>query len=667
MSLESFTYGSETVGGSTPTRLTEVLDSYMFITSQDEAEFVVRFAVRVVPSGNAGTDYNALASSCQAVESALRTRYQKLTVDWGASNQETFDPDVTAGSFPSSGFSQEPHLEKLRDFPNSGCARGYELRVRLGQYPNYTDAYGAANGRRQVDVAFRFDTEQRLIVTMSGQWTQVPASLARAKFLAIFDGNTGYASYRLGLINSTVPGQATDTWSLTRRVESDPNDLSTLTFEREYQQHINGRRGSVVEVFFGPQGLRTVTIRGTYLRTVLGTNYGIAADSLTNFLDATNGGQAYAEATQLPGLTLPQGGPLNVGQNCELATSPFQTTNEQLDKTEYSFVYQELIQKQSQASGAYLDDPNIVGDTIRVSVKFNEVNDSPAPPSAASIPGPNGSTPASGGGGNNGGAPGTTTVGVPSTVSPNAATNPGTQSGPGQSGAASVVPVKPVDLSVSYDAFFKTTVLDCYTYWRSEVLPLLLETLTEEFGLTGAEFISCEESTDRTKNRVTAEIRIRSYSSNVILFAFTLGITNDLGIRADPAFTGTPHDYLVQQGLPKTTMLRKVEAVYKAGSFSLDQFITPPALTGWVPLANSQPSTVTRTLGIPDLGVPQTQLTYAVLEEPLLWVRSNVANMNGGGSNVPTGGGGGGPVATGGGGSTVSPPAVPPAIATGVG
>ena len=592
--------------------LTSVLDHYQFFNNQDAGEFRVQFAVSVVPSGNATADFNNLNAACQAIEYALRQRYQRLEVDWGtASPVEVFDPNVSAATFPSSGFSQDPHIDKLRDFPNSGEARGYEFRVNMGLYPNYTDAYGFANGRRQVDVNYHYDVDQRLVVTMSGQWTQVPSSLARAKFLAIFYGNTGYASYRLGLIDSTVPGASGDTWALTNRSESDPNDLSMLAFAVEFQQHVNGRRGSTIEIFYGESGQRVVTIRGTYLRTLTGTNFGTAASSLANFLDPTNGGQAYAEATTLPGITTAEGGALTVGDNCELLTEPFHTTNEQQDRTEYNLVYRELIQQQSEASGGFLDDPNIVGDMIQVAAQFNEVNDSPSP---GALPnGPTATAPAPTFGGTQERAqpatPSAATTGTPSTTA---------------GGAASFVPVKPVDLFVRYEAFFKKSVTDCYSYYFDNVLPLLIQTIEAQFQQTGTECVQHKPLTVLTNNKVTAELHLRAYNSSVVLFTYTVGIFNDLGMHVDPAYSGFAHDYLVQQGLPRTTLSRTIEAVYKAGTMSLDQFVTPPATSGWVPLTNAQPRTITRVLGVPLPGVPQTPLTYATLEESLIWVRSNV-------------------------------------------
>lgn len=627
MSFESFSYGGETIGGASPTRNTSILDHYIFLTNQDDCEFVARFVVRITPSGNATTDSNALATACQAVEAALRKRYQKLTVDWGASNQETFDPDVNALTFPSTGFDQEPHLEKVRDFPNTNTARAYEFRVRLGQPPNYTDAFGAAAGRRQVDVTEHYDTDNRLYVVMTGEWTQVPTKLARDQFLAQLDGVSGYAAYRLSKINASDPAATGSTWALVQRDETDPNALSVLRFTRRYEKHLFGRRGSTKEIFYGESGQRLITIRGTYLRTITGTGgsfgnvYGTAAGSLANFLDATNGGQAFA-VTTLAALTPGEGGALTVGQDCELLREPFVTTNEQDDRTEYTLVYRELIQKQSTAAGSFLDDPNIVGDTMVFGASFNESNDSPEPKPAATF-----GAPANAAAGSLGSPqPGNPYTGTVSKVaSPAQATNPGATSSNG-SGAGSTPATKPVDLYVRYEAWFKKSVTDLYGYWRANVLPLLLSTLEDEFGYAGAELVEMKETSDQTASKVTADLHIRAYQGDVILFLFTLGLFNDLGVRVDPAFTGTPHEYLVQQALPKSTMSRRFEVVFRTGSgFSLDKFRTKPALQGWVLLNDAKPASVTRVLGIPNQGVPQVSLTYDGLEENLVWVARNVA------------------------------------------
>lgn len=636
MSLESFTYGGEVIGGATPTHNTEILDHYMFVTGQDDAEFVTRFVVRVTPSGNPTTDYNSLAAACLAIEAALRQRYQKLTVNWGASQQESFDPTPAV----STGFDQEPHLEKARDFPNSGEARAYDFRVGISQPPNFTDAFGTitgngADGRRTVNVSLHYDTNERLSVSMTGVWTQAPSLYARQKFLAIFDGVSGYAAYRLSIINSATPptGQK---WALTRRDESDPLSFSTLTFSREYQQQVDGRRGSSVEIFYGETNQRVVTIRGVYLRTIVGTGgtfgnvYGVASGSRANFLDPVTGGYAFA-LTQLAALGLNEGGPLTVGDNCELLKEPYATTNEQDDRTEYDLVFRELIQQQSNATGSFLDDPNIIGDSMQFAAFFHGLNDSPEPAGAQSIPGPLGSaaTPSATPSKNDGNGSNPGTYSPPAT--PDKATNPGSQGG---QTIGSTPVIKPVDLSVSYDAWFKTTVLNPYEYWTDNVLPLLLSTFERIFGFGPMEFVGNNPMPEITNNHLRANLTLRAYQGDVILFTFSLGLANDLGIRVDPAFSGTPHEYLVQQALPKSTMTRKVEAVYKAGSgFTLDKFLTPPVLSGWVKLSDSKPNTVTRVLGIPNQGVPTTSLTYASLEESLIWVARNVGQQAGGGSS----------------------------------
>lgn len=767
---DSFTYGAEVVGGASPTHNTEVLSHYMFTTNEDDAQFVARFAVRVTPSGTATTDWTNLATACQAVEAALRKRYSKLTINWGAINQETFDPDVNAGTAPSSGFDQEPNLRKLtkEEFPNSGNARGYEFRVSLSQYPNYTDAFGPANGRRQVDVTMHYDVNGRLVVSMRGVWTQVPTALARAQFLSAFDGASGYAAYRLSKINATEPGASAYTWTVTNRDESDPNSLSTLTFSRTYEQHVNGRRGSTIDVAFSDIGGRVVTIRGTYYRTVSGAGgaygnvFGTAGSSLTNYGAASTGGIPYA-TTQLAGLTAAQGGALSTAQNAKLIRDPLIVTNEQDDRTDYTLVYREmysrlsidimeqglriitiegtywrslgttpaagaiwgnvygataqgsranyadgtagalawavtqlanltagqggalipgqtcelirepllatddlddrtdyrliyreLLQKQSNATN-YLDDPNIIADSMAFATFFTAVEDSPPPAGAQSTPGPNGSQVSGvggqgGGGGGNGLAAGQTGSRQP--------VSPGTATGATTAGAGGSSPVsKPVLVRVQYSAFLAKTVTNLAGYWKSNVFPLLLETLDKAFpggvdvvGEYDTQGFTC----DTTTNRISADMALKAYQSNVILFKFTLGLFNDYGVRVDAAFTGTPHEYLVQQALPKSTMARKVEAVYITGSYSLDQFKTAPALQGWVLLSDATPATVDKVMGIPDQGVQQQSLTYAVLEENLVWVARNVGQASAGaapsapGRNItytPSGSSGGGPIA----------------------
>lgn len=619
--VDGFTYGSEVVGGSSPTHSTEILSHYMFVTTEDDAEFVVRFAVYATTAAN-------LITACQAVEAALRMRYQKLTITWAGvgSAVETFDPDVN-GAVPSSGFDQEPNLRKLTadEFPNSQLARGYEFRVRLAQYPNYTDAFGAAAGRRQVDVTEHYDIDNRLVVTMTAEWTQVPSALARAQFLSVFDGVSGYAAYRLSKINATDSAATGATWCVTARDETDPNSFSTLRASRRYEQHVNGRRISTVEVFFMESGQRIITIRGSYYRTISGSGgtygnvFGTAATSRANFENATTGGRAFAQTAttgQLATLTSGQGGALTYQSNCELLNQPTVVTNEQDDRTDYTLVYRELLQKQSNAA-TVLDDPNIVADGMNFYVVFQEQQDSPGAPPATSVPGPTGESPSV----ENSSTLKTVDKSAPP-VSPQQAT--------GLQTVSPANPQKPVDVFVDYQAVINKAITNPALYYSAVVEPLLLALLGTTFNFAGvpnaSEVVEREIRSDPTTNRVAAKLHVRAYGGSVVLFSYVLGIFNDTGVRVDPAFTGNPHEYYVQQALPKTTMSRKIEAVYKAGGgFSLDTFKTPQKLSGWVKLSDAQPGTTTKRLGIPALGVSQTDLTYAVLEENLVWVAKNVA------------------------------------------
>jgi hypothetical protein len=609
---DSFTYGSETVGGASATHSTEILNHYMFRTGEDDAQFVVRFSLNV-PNGTPTAVYTAMQTARQSLESNLRMRYQRLQINWGGVYQEIFDPNVSAGTLPSSGFDQEPELSKLSadEFPQSGNSQAYEFRVRCGRPPNYTDAFGAANGRRQVDANLHYDVNEQLVVTMTGEWTQVPSALARDEFLAIFDGSTGYANYRLGLID-TSDGQS-NTWTLTRREESDPNSLALLRFVREYSQHQYGRRGSAYSIRYTESGQRIVTIQGTYLRTYTGSEFGTAAASTVNYGDGTNGGQAYA-VTQLAALTTAQGGTLVVGQTCELIGVPIVRTNQQDDRTDYTLVYRELLFKQS-SSGNFLDDPNVVNDAVLFKSFFVPTADSPTPGDAAAQPPPQNyianQVPSA-----FAAAPQLSAMGVVAGILP--ANSAGL--------AASTPATKPVSIGIFYEAFIKKTVPDLRAYWDSFLLGYLVSTTSGILGYSGGELVTYEFSAEETTWKITGAVVMRAYTSPVVSFLFTLGQSDDLGLRVDAAFTGTPHEYLVQQALPKSFMSRRVEAVYLTnGNFSLDQFVSPPVTQGWVKLLNAKPDTRSVVQGIPSQGVPQIQLTRAVLEESFVWVARNVA------------------------------------------
>lgn len=524
------------------------------------------------------------------------------------------------------GFDQEPHLEKLRDFPNSANARGYEFRVRVGLPPNYVDAFGPAAGRRQVDATLRYDTQDRQVVEMTGEWTQVPSAYARQQFLAVVDGATGYANYRLGLVNAAI-GESSDTWTVAQRNESDPQSLTTLRFVRQYVQHVNGRRGSAYSIRFTESGQRFITIQGVYLRTYTGSSFGSGATSSANYTDGTNGGQAFA-VTTLAVLPTGDGGPLTVGQDCELLGIPVVRTNEQNDRTDYTLVYRELLFKQSSAAGNFLDDPNVVNDSVIFEAAYTPNADSPLPTAAADLPGPGDASSPSAtlGGLSNFSDTGGTVFGV---LNPSAG---------GGSKGASTPAQKPVTIAVYYESFLAKTVTGLRAYWLTNLLPYLLSKTSTQLGFSGGELVDYRFRADPTMNKIGATVLMRAYQGSVVSFVSSLARQNDTGVRVDAAFTGEDHAYLVQQALRKSFMSRRVEAVYlTSGAFTLDQFVSPQKMTGWVKLADAQPDLTTRVLGIPSQGVPQVSLTRAVLEEQFVWVATNVAGAAGAAVGTPAG------------------------------
>lgn len=649
---ETFTYTDGdgtpyTVGGSGATASTTILNRFGFADDQDQAEFHWIFVVEATSSSD-------LATKCGALEAALRQRYGTLVASFGSAVQYVFNPSTTTAvsGVTSSGWDGEPSLKKAEGWPHSALARAYHWRFRCALPPNFTDAYGAAAGRRSADANLHYDVNERQVVSLRGVWTQVVGSLARPQFASQIDA---YANYRLTLIDPTAA------WTYTRRDESDPQSLSTLTWSREFSQVIAGRRGTTRDPVIQASGLRLVTIRGTYLRTYGGTpktasqNY--AADVTT---------QVTAELAAIPAI---EGGALTLGQDCE-TISQSSPTNEQDDRVDFTWVIRELRVVQANNTN-FLNDPNIVLDSITLVIRHNPLNDSPepaavdqtagAPVSAPPTPNPSGGdtvTRPAGVGFN------LFTKGGPGSPSP-----PGGKTGGTEDGTSTPV-VKPVDVFARYEATFKASVAQFQQYYELNVRGMLERALAVQLGVSPVVMVDDSASFDIQNCKVSADIHCQAYPGSLIALRAEQSITNDTGLHFDGVFNGNPYNFLVQPGLPDRTMIRLVRAFYLTGSgYDVTKFAsTPwtPGQTGWVLFRTSSPQKVTTVTGIPGLGYGTLAITSETLVEELRWVAANAgagvsgaSPPNGAASSSTTGGGAGAPVATGPGAGAPSAPGGP--------
>jgi hypothetical protein len=613
--VETFTYNGEVVGGASKSHNTEILDVFGFEINQDVCEFVCRFAVT--------SSYGSLGTVCQAIEAALRQRYAALTVSFASDTQETFNPALAT----STGWDGEPSLRKIEDWPGtSGAARAYEFRVQVALPPNFTDAFGAANGRRQVDANLHYDATEKRVVTFTGVFTQIPNVAARANLVTNF---TAYAAYRLNLI---APG---NTFALTRREESDPQSLTTLTFTREYSEHLNGQRGMTHQVRVLPSRLREITFVGTYLRTGSASSVNYDADIFSS--------SATSIPTALAALSTQEGGPLVYEQDCELV-SQTPTPNIQDDRTDFVVVIREL--NVSQSGGTYLDDPDVVLDQITLWAGYTGTDDSPTPslqPSltAIDVAGPTAgllaNVPQGGAAASAPSALAAFAAGLAPSPQGGAGAGPATNGGGANpTGGASVAGgnvSSPVALVIEYQATINAATvaaLELNQKWENDLLPYLLELLAEELGMPPLELVSHRPVFDLQNSRIAAVVECRGYPGDLIGFKLSESVAIDWGVRLSPAFSGEPYAYVVQQGLPRQTKTRTIRAIYRTGGafLGLGPLGSVTRIPGWVLLTTTKPDKVVSVVGVGPGGagnpVGQVSLTSEVLVETLEYVAKQV-------------------------------------------
>lgn len=626
--VEAFTYAGYTVGGAAPTAPTQVMGRFGWdfdAGDQDETqEFVSDFFL----VGSSRADLEAKTATMLA---ALRTRYSKLSVDWGATNVASYDPAVANAT----GFEPKPSIRKSRNLTSTGFMRGFEFRVRVQIPSNYSDANlpgtPAAGGRRTSSVNLRWDVNSRRVVTIDGVFHEVPGTLPRALTTTSQtnhpDTTKAIDTYCLARLTKI---DAAASWTISARDERDNNSQAILTFRREYSETIHGRVGSQVSVIYLSSRQRQVTIRGTYLRTY-STGVGTTG-ARANFLDGANGGYAFA-VTQLAALDVAEGGALTVDTDCELVSESY-PPNEQDDRVDYTLVFREIIWKQSNAASG-LDDPDVAVDSVSYVLSYVPLDDSPVPDGGAGEnPNPFRATPVGGGSGS-GGKPAGTGAGTldKSVVPPDGGGAPGTTSG--------TLPVKPVNLYITYKATLKKTVLDLKAKWEDDIKPWLLSQWAPELGFGPAYEVKDDFQESPDSNVISAGLQAVALPGDLLGYQVEEAVMDDLGKSFDKAATGTPYEYLVQDIFPERTKRRTHRAVYKTGSsFDPAALATQSAIPGYVVKSRSAPSIKTTVTGMAGLGIPTQSLTAIAFSEELIYVARNVgdgAPATGGGDNrTPT-------------------------------
>lgn len=602
---EAFTYNGVTIGGTSAT--TRILGRFGFHETKSSAEFTCRFVIFVTGDFTTPADATAALAAAKApIEAALRTENQRLEIKWAGQRQLVFEPDPAAGDSPATGFNQDPELTKLEDASSTGDSVGYLFTCRVGLPPNYTDA----NGRRTSSVKLHYDERERPVVTVTGIYTELPGLTARQAFEDDIDD---YAASRLALIDPAA------TWAITRKEEEDDNFENVLVFWRDYSEHVNGRRGSTIEIRFAPSRLREITIRGTYLRTTAGS----AASASENY--ATS--QDADDVAVLGALTDFQGGPLTPGEDCQLA-SEVAIPNEQDDRLDFVRIYRQLnFQESGEAS--VLADPDVCLDSVVFTSSYTPNQDSLVPGGqtgaavvAGSVAGVLGSPP-SGAPSSGSSSPGGDTVDRGS--SPPPATQDG---GGGGGGAGAAIAAKPVELTVRYEASINienVTEDQLRQKWESSLFPYLTGLIEDHLGFPPDALVAHVPAFNVTASRISGEIRCQGFPSDLIAFRITESIEIDWGIRLRRVAKGKAYAYVVQQGLPRQTKTRVVAATYLSnGSFKgVDGFGSTTQIPGWVLLRTSKPNKVNWSFGIPG-AIGEIPLTTEALVEGLEYVAEQV-------------------------------------------
>jgi hypothetical protein len=627
---EGFTYNNYVVGTSAPTATTQVLGRFGWDNAADESDETDEFVCEFIITGSSASD---LETKCQAMRAALRTKYQKLSVDWGANNVATYDPAVAQAT----GWDGKPQLSKLRRRTTDvGYTRGFMFRCRVQVPSNYSDANlsgtPAANGRRTSRVSMRWDATSRRVVTIEGKFHQTPGVLPRAKTTTAAANNPSgpiddYCVKRLAKIDGSA------TWTIGLREEADNNTQTELAFRREYYETISGRFVATPMIGYRGTRLRDVVIRGTFFRTYSASYTGGATRSAsTNYGDVATGGVAYA-VTQLAALTSAQGGALTPGTDCELIHEEA-TPNDQDDRLDYVLVYRELNFKQSNAA-ASLDDPEVVNDTIRYVLDYTPLDDSPVPAAGgAGGPNPFAGTPSlegAAGKPSGTGAPGTLDKSVTPPQNPlgTVERSPGTNV------------TKPVLLKIFYDAeITKTATSTKLSKWYSIIRPWLLGTWAGALGLGPTYLVGDHFDESMQDNKISATVFAICLPGAVIGYKMDEAVDDHIGMAVDGAFTGTPYEYLVQQELPERRKYRRHVATYKTGGgFDPATLMTQTAIPGYVVLRRSVPQFNQRTTGIQGLNISVQDLTTVSFVEEMIYVARNVGDAIGA---VPNGGASGG-------------------------
>jgi len=209
----SATYGGLTVGGSSDYHLDGLFE---LDVSYDH----FRFAADVSIISPTGTGDASFLSTCNSLVDAFRKPDQKLTITQNGQQVDEFDP----ASGTNTALRVTARCDKTADTegPDSGRSRKYRITVEGGLPADLS----GRSGRRSARVVVRDDASKRREISISGEYTAVGSSDARAVYLANID---------------TFSSSVLSTWGGTYNLENDvaePQDDQdkVIRFSRVYRE-----------------------------------------------------------------------------------------------------------------------------------------------------------------------------------------------------------------------------------------------------------------------------------------------------------------------------------------------------------------------------------------------------------------------------------------------
>lgn len=213
----SIAYGSYTVGGAQTGR---VLEAWHVVEEGYETA-VVEFTFLLRSSSE-----SAFATAVAAAEAAFRNPNQALTVTQGSETLKSYSHSSNTG------MNGRPSIRKVADKADTGRSRRYRARVEF----DLPADQGSTSGRRltRTSIAVAYEPSRRRTVTLSGSYTALSGTAARAQFTSAF---STWATSTLNGLGGTYKRLEDPS------VSTDDQD-KILTFTAVYEEDLGNLPGS---------------------------------------------------------------------------------------------------------------------------------------------------------------------------------------------------------------------------------------------------------------------------------------------------------------------------------------------------------------------------------------------------------------------------------------